>query len=526
MSVDSSVSSRSHFQQLTPVALAMGLALLLALAAALPVHAQVRESIFDRVIHLEPQVITEIPDFPRWEERLGIQGRRISVGDAELWVEEEGSGVPLVLINGGPGGTHHGFHPWFSRAAEFARVVYYDQRGCGLSDYRPGPDGYSVEQAVEDLEALRKALGGEKFVLLGFSYGGFLAQYYTTRYPENVAGLVLVGASPGAGMDLGRSRQRDFISAEELDRQRTYSRQLQEMAPEKGWTDAELLALIVYNNHINGDWKRQNYYKPTPEEFAHGARFEWVHDGSFNSLMSQSAGRINMRHAFESSPIPTLILEGEWDLTWGEEKRRALAANQPNGEMVVFEKSGHSIYNEEPDAFFSILRRFMERLEPVDPDALAVFRADVTQWYQELVASPQFLLRAVDWGRRASMQLAAEYGAGWLDRMEGYRDYLRLGFALYDAERYQDGLAVFTRFEEWAKETGQDNRRALATLWQGHLLDLLGRREEALTRYRTVAELEMDDVWSHDQYGLRYALSPYAAERLETPFVRIENRSR
>ena len=179
--------------------------------------AQGRETIFDRIVHLEPSVITEIPATPRLEDSLGIEGRKISVGDAELWVEEAGSGTPLVLINGGPGGTHHMFHPWFGRAADFARVIYYDQRGCGLSDYEPGPDGYSVDQAVEDLEALRKKLGIHQFVLAGFSYGGFLAQYYTTRYPENVAGLVLVGASPGMNVDLGQSRQLDFMSQAELE---------------------------------------------------------------------------------------------------------------------------------------------------------------------------------------------------------------------------------------------------------------------------------------------------------------------
>ena len=47
----------------------------------------------------------------------------------------------LVLIHGGPGGTHHYFHPWFSRAAGFARIIYYDQRGCGLSEFAPGEEG-------------------------------------------------------------------------------------------------------------------------------------------------------------------------------------------------------------------------------------------------------------------------------------------------------------------------------------------------------------------------------------------------
>ncbi|MGD8726844.1 MAG: alpha/beta fold hydrolase, partial [Gemmatimonadales bacterium] len=332
--------------------------------------AQERETIFDRVVHLEPAPVTEIPSTPRLEERLGIDGRRVDVGDAELWVEEEGSGTPIVLINGGPGGTHHYFHPWFGRAAAFARVIYYDQRGCGLSDYEPGPNGYSVEQAVEDLEGLRQALGLEQMVLLGFSYGGFLAQYYTTQYPEHVAGLVLVGATPNVSADLGRSRQGQFLSPEERSRMRDVQNQLQAMAPDSGWTPEELRALVVYNNHINGDWKRQNYYKPSSEEMAQIALYEWVHDGNFNSIMNQSRVRVDLTRAFDANPIPTLIMEGAWDLTWGQEKRAALAANHPNARMVVFERAGHSIFDEDPGGFFTALREFVQGVTPVQPEAM------------------------------------------------------------------------------------------------------------------------------------------------------------
>jgi proline iminopeptidase len=97
-----------------------------------------------------------------------------------------------------------------------ARIIYYDQRGCGLSDYKPGK-GYSIEQAVGDLENLRKALRVKKWIVLGHSYGGLLAQYYTVKYPENVAGLVLVGSQLPTFMSLP-SRRNDFMSQEEIER--------------------------------------------------------------------------------------------------------------------------------------------------------------------------------------------------------------------------------------------------------------------------------------------------------------------
>jgi proline iminopeptidase len=459
------------------------------------------------------------------EERLGIDGRRVDVGDAELWVEEEGSGTPIVLINGGPGGTHHYFHPWFGRAAAFARVIYYDQRGCGLSDYEPGPNGYSVEQAVEDLEGLRQALGLEQMVLLGFSYGGFLAQYYTTQYPEHVAGLVLVGATPNVSADLGRSRQGQFLSPEERSRMRDVRNQLQAMAPDSGWTPEELRALVVYNNHINGDWKRQNYYKPSSEEMAQIALYEWVHDGNFNSIMNQSRVRVDLTRAFDANPIPTLIMEGAWDLTWGQEKRAALAANHPNARMVVFERAGHSIFDEDPGGFFTALREFVQGVTPVQPEAMVAFRASLEEWQRALLASPTYNLQVVDWGRGASEDIARAFDPSWVAEVGTVSEFLRLGFALYDVERYDDARTVFARFKAESRRDGAVEATALASIWEAHMLDLLGRRSEAVALYREVAAMALEDTWSHGQYGMRYRLSAYAAERLESPFERIENRN-
>jgi tetratricopeptide (TPR) repeat protein len=100
---------------------------------------------------------------------------------------------------------------------------------------------------------------------------------------------------------------------------------------------------------------------------------------------------------------------------------------------------------------------------------------------------------------------------------------LRTGFALYDVERYADALAVFERLE--AKFGANPQMKALGLIWQGHMLDLMGERPEALVRYRKAAEMNLSDTWSHGQYGLKYELSPYARGRLKTPFKRLENGS-
>ncbi|UCF19483.1 MAG: alpha/beta fold hydrolase [Gemmatimonadota bacterium] len=489
-----------------------------------PAAAQQRESILDSIVHLEDSVVTRVPEVPRLEEGLELRVRRIDVGDAELYVEEEGSGIPLVLINGGPGGTHHYFHPWFGRARDFARVIYYDQRGTGLSDYEPGPDGYSVEQAVDDLEALRLALGIDRWVLLGFSYGGFLAQYYTTTYPQRVAGLVLVGASPGLWADLGSSHQYDYISQAEVDRMREVRAKLRELRDQEGWSPEKYLQLIVYNNHINGDWKRQNFYKPTADELAQVALYEWVQDANFNSIMSQSQQKVDLTGAFDRNPIPTLLLEGKWDLTWGDAKATILSRNHPNARMVVIEDAGHSIYDENSEVFFTELESFVSTLTPVTASDIEAYQQHLAVWRANWQSSPMYTLRTAGWGLSGSRQIAKAYRAEWLDEISATMGLLRVGLALYDTENYEGALRVFTRLQELSEAKKDNDRLALALIWQGQMLDLLDRRDEAIARYQRVVDMDSKDLMRHDQYGLSFEYSPYAAERLKSPFQRVENK--
>jgi proline iminopeptidase len=483
-----------------------------------------RESIHDRVVHIEPDLITEIPEVARFCDELGLTAHRINVGDAELFVEEEGEGVPLVLINGGPGGTHHYFHPWFGRAAEYSRVIYYDQRGCGLSDFEPGEDGYSVYQAVDDLDALRQALGIEKWVVLGYSYGGFLAQFYTVNHPANVAGLVLLGASPGMPVDLGPSRQGDFLSDEERNRRTEIRGQLQQLSRETDIPAREYTQLLVYNNFINGDWKRQNFYKPSPERMAQGALYEWDHDGNFNGAMGDSMGGIDLTGAFENNPIPTLILEGRWDLTWSEAKPAILHGNHPQATLVMFENAGHGIYDEETDRFFGVLEDFVRNLPEVSPPAITAYESTLAVWGEERTAAPEYALRSAGWGWNSSRELAAGYSRDWLEEFDEARSFLRLGFALYDVEDYDEARIVFERMESIAAAAGDPGYEAVALIWQGHMLDLMDRRDEAILAYRRVVDMNLEDTWSHGQYGLSYSLSPYSRERIESPFKRIDNR--
>ena len=110
------------------------------------------------------------------------------------------------------------------------------------------------------------------------------------------------------------------------------------------------------------------------------ARYEWVNERGFNGTMNRSANRVNLAGAFDRSPFQTLILEGKWDLTWGEEKPAILAGNHPRARLVTIDDAGHGIFNENPDRFFEELEKFVRHLAPVSRQALAEYQKDLAAW--------------------------------------------------------------------------------------------------------------------------------------------------
>jgi proline iminopeptidase len=459
-----------------------------------------RETVLDRRVHVEEGIL-EVPRVAPLCAELKLEKRRLKVGDCALYCETEGKGSPVVLINGGPGGTHHDFHPYFGRAADFATVVYYDQRGCGQSDYARG-EGYTIQQAVDDLDQLRQALGLDRWVVLGWSYGGVLAESYTVKYAEHVAGLVLVGASDdGMRLELQPSRDHDFLSSAERQK-------IAEVYANRSLS----LAQALFNAHLNGDWKRQNYYRPTREELARTALYGWKHDPAFRREILHDLGYLDLSGLFDDCPVPVLLLEGRHDLTWGADKPQKFAGCFPGSRLVLFEASAHGPFEEEPDKFFAILREFMGSLQE-RPEAVARWKQRISTRREEKRRSPEYRLLHSRWGQASSVTISQQYSAEWLPALSDSVALLRLGFALYDTKHYSDALEVFRRLEKVGDQ-------GVALVWQGHMLDLLDRRTEAVAAYQQA--LTADLGTRHDHYGIVLSKA-YVEQRIKTLFSPLRN---
>ena len=317
-----------------------------------------RETIFDKKVYIPKELVYDIPYLPPLcDEMPDLKKGFADIKDGKLYYEEEGEGIPLVFINGGPGDTHQIFHPYFSQIKDVARIIYYDQRGTGKSSKDDSGKTYTVKQAVEDLEYLRKALKIDRWVVLGWSYGGLLAQCYALKYPERCIGLILGTSTTGIPSSYSsRERERKFISLAEWDAIENVG----QMASEGKVTTAQ----CIYNRLLAGDWKRQRYYKPTKEEMLRQALYGWSPAPGFEERMRPDSDKINLRGKFDDFKIPTLIIEAKWELLWWDPNRvNIMQKNHPHAQIEIFEKSGHVIFADEPERFFSLIKNFLEKLD-------------------------------------------------------------------------------------------------------------------------------------------------------------------
>jgi proline iminopeptidase len=114
---------------------------------------------------------------------------------AELWTAVSGTGPPVVCLHGGPGLWDY----LVSLAAlldDTFTVVRFDQRGCGRSTGHRGP--FTIEQAVDDLDQVRAALGFSRWGVAGHSWGAELALRYAARHPGRTHAVAYI-AGVGAG---------------------------------------------------------------------------------------------------------------------------------------------------------------------------------------------------------------------------------------------------------------------------------------------------------------------------------------
>ena len=219
------------------------------------------------------------------------------------------------------------WRPFFERLAGHRRVVRYDARGCGLSDWDV-PE-FSLEAWVRDLESVVDAAGLKRFSLLGISQGGSIAITYAVRHPERVSRLVLLGA---------------------------YARGAMKRDP----TPAQVEEWRVLIDLIRIGWGRETaaFRQVFTSMFVPDGSAEqlrWFDDLQRESTSPENAARIlaafgtlDVRDVTPLVTVPTLVLHARGDMRVPFEEGRQLGALIPNARFVPLESRNHLLLEGEP----------------------------------------------------------------------------------------------------------------------------------------------------------------------------------
>ena len=275
---------------------------------------------------------------------------RITVNDTTLWVDIEGAGlVPdgptmrerptLVLLHGGPGQDHSLFKPAYSQLADVAQIVYVDQRGNGRSQ-PSDPATWNLAQWGDDVKGLCDVLGIERPIVLGWSFGGFVAMSYASRHPEHPAKLVL--QSTAAHWD--RDRIVEGFRAE-------------------GGEDAAVAAK-AWAAEINEETGAAFFthclpaYSPGPLNMEALARIVLNGELAMDFL---NGLEMDLRPGLDAVRCPVLVVGGARDpITPLSAAEEIFASFRPGvARLETFERSGHFVPDTEPERFFSLLRSFI-----------------------------------------------------------------------------------------------------------------------------------------------------------------------
>ena len=133
---------------------------------------------------------------------------RLPINGTELYFDVDGAELvaegptlrerpTFLLLHGGPGFDHTNFKPHLAGLAEIGQIIYLDQRGQGRSG-RPAIETCSPGQMADDAATICRALGIAQPVVVGHSYGGFVALYMAIRHPQVVGKLVLLNTAGSA----------------------------------------------------------------------------------------------------------------------------------------------------------------------------------------------------------------------------------------------------------------------------------------------------------------------------------------
>jgi proline iminopeptidase len=251
------------------------------------------------------------------------------------------------LVHGGPGSDHTDAKVGCAPLADKLQLIYFDHRGQGRSA-RGDPRKYTLDENVEDMEALRQYLGLGPIVSIGTSYGGMVAMAHAARYPAAVSHLILVVTASHAGY---------LLRAKELVAQRGTPEQMSQFE--------DLLA-----GRLDSPERLRRYFEVMGPLYSLKYDAALAKSGLERAILAPDAftraympggflRTFDLRPELRFITAPTLILAGRHDWICSPEFAEEIHAHLPGSDLRIFEESGHFIRADERQNFLDVVTGFL-----------------------------------------------------------------------------------------------------------------------------------------------------------------------
>lgn len=277
------------------------------------------------------------------------------IRDTQIYFDIEGAGLvpdgdrmrekPIAfLIHGGPGADHSSYKPTFSALSDQMQLVYFDHRGQGRSA-RGDKSTYTLDQNVEDMEALRQHLGLEKIIAIGGSYGGMVALTYATRYPQHLSHLIAIATVP------------DF----------RFLKRAQDILNERGTPEQIAIAQYLWNGNFETEAQLADYFRlmqplySVSQPYSEGRSRTILSVDAINVAFGGFLRSYNVLDQLHKISVPTLVIGGRHDWICPPEFSEEIARAIPNADLRIFENSGHLIRLDEPQALLKTIAEFIAK---------------------------------------------------------------------------------------------------------------------------------------------------------------------
>ena len=243
----------------------------------------------------------------------------------------EGAGPTLTMVHG-VGAYRQSWDGVQAQLGEGFQYLSYDLRGHGSSEKTPGP--YSLDGFVDDLKQLLDHVGVEHTVLVGFSLGGLVAQFFALTYPQRVENLILISTVAGR-------TEEEKIKVQQRARRLTEEGALSHLA------------------EAVDRWFTPSFVEKHPEVLEQRRQWSLQNDPKSYQAAYQVLANNDLVDRLHEISVPTFVMTGENDVGSTPRMAKLIADRVPDCVLHIFPELKHSVLLEAPDQVADQIKRFL-----------------------------------------------------------------------------------------------------------------------------------------------------------------------